>query len=167
MKTLVDILKQTLTQQAMLYEQYLPVAREETSAIIDHNIEKITVCLSKKEYFLAEVQEFEDKRLFIMRDIREKLNLKSSQAKLADLTRLLPAEEQSEVSAIHQRLRKVLYEVERMNRANNIMLREALKNIHETFEQVMGKTVSKDEYNAVGIVREKIEVRRSLFNQMA
>lgn len=167
MKTLIEILKKTLLEEARLYEEYLPVSKEENKAIIHHDLEKVNQCLAKKELLICQAQEFEGKRVLITKEIRERLNLKPREARLSNFVKFLDEKDAKELKEIQERLKKTLNEVRFINRANNIMLQEVLKNINETFEQVMGKTVTKDEYNYSGKACEKVEVRHTLINQVA
>ncbi|MFH1759612.1 MAG: flagellar protein FlgN [bacterium] len=167
MKTLINILKHTLAQEMRLYSEYLPIAREENQAIIMHDINSVNKCMNKKELFLAEVQEFEDKRMLITNELCEKLNLDSKISKLDQIIALIDDVQGEELNKIQVKLKGVLKQVKEINYANEILLREALENLNQTVDNALGKKVSRDEYDFAGRAHEKVEVKYSLFNLTA
>lgn len=128
MASLMENLIEVLSQESEEYEGLLALSQKKTRIIASANLEDLQKITDDEQEVVGRLSRLEKKRVEITADIANVMNRDVNEMKLLDLIEMMadrPAE-QAELAKSHDRLRRTVRELQRINEQNMELLRDAL-----------------------------------------
>lgn len=125
MENLIDILNRECGE----YEGLLEISQRKTSVIVSGNLENLQKITDEEQNKVIRLGSLERRRTEVTADIATVLNKDVTQLTLTNLIDMLegrPAE-QSALAESHDRLRRTVRELKRVNEQNGALLRDSLE----------------------------------------
>jgi len=152
MENLIDVLEKECSE----YEVLLALSRKKTPIIVGGNLEELQKITDEEQEVVSRVGNLEKKRIIVTADIANVLNKDVNTLKLAHLVEMLAGRpsEQSSLAESHDRLQRVVGELQQINEHNRELLNNALEMVE--FELNM--------YQAMKAAPETANYNRSAYN---
>lgn len=131
MASLMENLIQVLEQESEEYEGLLSLSQKKTPIIVSNDLEKLQKITDDEQVIVSRINQLEKKRTEVVADIANVLNRDVDTLKLANLIEMLASRpvEQAKLAEAHDRLRKSVYGLKRVNEQNGELLTNALEMI--------------------------------------
>lgn len=129
MASLMENLIEVLDKESKEYENLLGLSMKKTPAIVAGNLEELAKITDEEQNVVGRLNHLDGKRQEVFSDIANVINKDVKTLKLSDLIDLLSQrpEEQQKLAKVHDRLKTVVHEVERVNGQNRMLLQNALE----------------------------------------
>ena len=123
-ETLIDVLEKENTE----YENLLQLSMEKTGIIVENDIEALSKMIVKEQQVVERINALERKRTDATNDIAMVLNRKPDTLTLEHLAELLAGQKKEceALKNVHDRLKKTLGSMVRVNDSNKELLRESI-----------------------------------------
>jgi len=152
MENLIDVLDKECSE----YEVLLALSQRKTPIIVGGNLEELQKITDEEQEIVSRIGNLEKRRVTVTADIANVLNKDVNTLKLAHLVEMLagrPSEQRS-LAENHDRLQRVIGELQRINEHNRELLSNALEMVE--FELNM--------YQAMKAAPETANYNRSAYN---
>ena len=123
-ETLIDVLEKENTE----YEKLLELSMEKTGIIVDGNVDALNEIVAKEQQLVDRINTLEKKRTEATNDIAIVLNKKPDMLTLEYMTELLAGQKKEcdALKSVHDRLKKTLGNMVRVNDYNKELLRDSI-----------------------------------------
>lgn len=131
MASLLENLIETLTKENDEYVQLLALSREKTGRIVSADLEGLQDIVGREQVIVERIGELEKKREECAADISNVLNIPVSELKIDKLVMMLEKQpaDQKRLMEVHDRLKKTLSDMVKVNDNNKALLQESLEMI--------------------------------------
>lgn len=129
MASLMENLIQVLGNLCDEYEDLLGLSRQKTPVIISGNLEELSKITDEEQLVVSRINHLDHKRQEVIRDIANVVNRDVEDLKLTSIIQMLeprPVERQN-LSAVYDRLKLVVGQVQQVNSQNSELLANALE----------------------------------------
>ncbi len=129
MASLMENLIEVLDKECSEYEVLLALSQRKTPIIVSGNLEDLQKITDEEQEVVSRVSNLEKRRVTVTADIANVLNKDVETLKLANLVDMLagrPAEQRA-LAESHDRLQRVVRELQRINEQNRELLSNALE----------------------------------------
>ena len=125
MENLVDI----LDKECGMYEKLLGLSSRKTTIIVKGDLKALAEITDEEQYIIGDIQGLEKKRVTVMSDIANVLNMDVNSLKLTDLIQVLEKRptEQKNLAMQRDRLAQVADHVRRVNGQNQELLKSSIE----------------------------------------
>ncbi len=168
MASLIEELIQVLEQECLIYEELFRVSDTKTRAIVRGDIGQLQKITDNEQNVVDEVLILEKRRQNIVNDIAVVLNQKNKAMTVADIVRIMEGqpEFQKPLSELHQRMRSVVSELQRINGQNRELLENALEmtEFNINILQTAGQAPETANYDKKSYSGDMLGVARSQFD---
>lgn len=125
MENLITVLE----QEASEYEILVGLSRNKTPVIITGELEKLAQITDEEQIVVGRIQRLERQREEVIGDIANVLNKDVNNLKLVNLIEMLKGrpEEKVHLAEVHDKLKDVVHQMERVNEQNRELIRNALE----------------------------------------
>lgn len=128
MASIIDELISALEDELVLYQKLIPLAEEKAVAIIENNLERLSVVTQSEQDLLDEITLLENRRERSVNNIKDVLNRRNEELNLDRIISFLgkqPAE-QGKLKAVQKELRTVTDRLKQINLQNKSLIEESL-----------------------------------------
>lgn len=128
MASLLENLINILTKENEEYEQLLDLSQEKIGKIVSADLEGLQAIMGKEQPIIERIAVLENQREECVADMGNVLNIPAEAMKLDTLIRLLEKQpaDQKKLIAVHDKLKKTVSQMVKVNDSNKVLLREAL-----------------------------------------
>lgn len=125
MENLIEVLE----KESGEYENLLGLSMKKTSVIVAGDLEELAKITDEEQAVVSRINRLDVKRQEVFADIANVINRDVKMLKLSDLVTMLAQrpEEQQKLAKVHDKLKTVVHEVEKVNSQNRILLQNALE----------------------------------------
>lgn len=125
MENLIDVLGNLCDE----YENLLGLSRNKTPVIVAGNLEELSKITDEEQIVVSRINHLDHKRQEVVRDIANVVNKDVEDLKLTSIIQMLEPRpvEQKNLSAVYDRLRVIVEQVQRVNAQNKELLTSALE----------------------------------------
>lgn len=125
MENLIEV----LGKESGEYENLLGLSMKKTPVIVAGNLEELAKITDEEQIVVGRINRLDVKRQEVFADIANVINRDVNKLKLSDLVALLAQrpEEQQKLAKVHDKLKTVVHEVEKVNGQNRTLLQNALE----------------------------------------
>lgn len=129
MASLIDSLIEALEQENALYEELIKLSEEKTGIIVKGDIEALDVITGKEQEVIAQINRADRKREEATNDIAMVFGKNPKDFTLDKISELLKgkSDEQNRVNSIHDKLKRTMAGMVKINEANKVLLQESLE----------------------------------------
>ncbi len=129
MASLMENLIEVLDKEGREYESLLGLSMKKTPVIVSGNLEELAKITEEEQIVVSKILNLDNKRQELFTDIANVINRDVKKLMLADLVDLLSQrpQEQQKLAKVHDRLKTVVHEVERVNSQNRTLIQNALE----------------------------------------
>lgn len=129
MASLMENLIEVLDKESREYESLLGLSMKKTPVIVSGNLEELAKITEEEQIVVSKIANLDNKRQELFADIANVINRDVKKLMLGDLVDILAQrpQEQQQLAKVHDRLRAVVHEVERVNNQNRILIENALE----------------------------------------
>ena len=129
MASLMENLIEVLSQESDEYEGLLALSQRKTRIIASANLDDLQKITDDEQEVVGRLTRLEKKRIEVTADIANVLNKDVEKMKLPDLIEMMANRpgEQAQLAQSHDRLRRTVRELQRINEQNKELLRDALE----------------------------------------
>jgi len=129
--SLIEELIDTLTREADIYEQMIPLAEKKTQIIVANDLEALQAITEQEQVAIEQVGALERKRQEVIVNIGIVLNRNPSTLNFRTLIKLLAkqTEEQKKLRELHDRLRRIVGRLSDINKKNKALIEQSLEMI--------------------------------------
>ena len=129
MASLMENLIEVLDKESREYESLLGLSMKKTPVIVSGNLEELAKITEEEQIVVSKITNLDHKRQEVFADIANVINRDVKKLMLADLVDLLAQrpQEQQKLAKVHDRLKTVVHEVERVNNQNRMLIENALE----------------------------------------
>lgn len=129
MASLMENLIEVLEKESGEYENLLALSTRKTPVIVAGNLEELAKITDEEQIVVGRIGRLDTKRQEVFADIANVINKDVKTLKLSDLIEMLKArpEEQQKLAKVHDRLRTVVHEVQKVNGQNRTLIQNALE----------------------------------------
>lgn len=129
MASLMENLIEVLNEECGEYENLLGLSRKKTPVIVAGNLDELAKVTDEEQNVVSRINLLDHKRQEVFADIANVINKDVKTMKLSDLIAMLASrpEEQQKLAKVHDRLKTVVHEVERVNGQNRVLIQNALE----------------------------------------
>lgn len=129
MASLMENLIEVLDRESLEYESLLGLSIKKTPVIVSGNLEELAKITEEEQIVVGRISNLDNKRQELFADIANVINRDVKTLMLADLVDMLNQrpQEQQKLAKVHDRLRTVVHEVERVNIQNRALIENALE----------------------------------------
>lgn len=127
MENLIDVLQ----AESQEYEILLELSTRKTPVIVAGNLEELAKITDEEQTVVGRITHLENKRREVFADIANVINRDVKTLLLSDLIEILGKrpKEQQELANVHDRLKRVVHEVKRVNGQNRVLIQNSLEMI--------------------------------------
>lgn len=129
MASLMEEFINVLEQEEVKYAQLVEVSRSKTDTIIYSKIDALQDITEQEQLLLEEIGKLDHQRRTLRKDMSSVLNIKVEELtllNLADMFKTRP-EDQQRLMDLREKLRLTLIEVAKINKENDVLLKQALE----------------------------------------
>lgn len=129
MASLMENLIEVLNEESREYEGLLSISQRKTPIIVSGNLEELQKITDEEQDMVTRLNGLERRRTEVTADIATVLNkdvTKLTLTNLIDIMSARPAEQQA-LAEVHDKLRKTVRELQRVNEQNGALLKDALE----------------------------------------
>ena len=129
MASLMENLIEVLNEESREYEGLLSISQRKTPIIVSGNLEELQKITDEEQDMVTRLSGLERRRTEVTADIATVLNkdvTKLTLTNLIDIMSARPAEQQA-LAEVHDRLRRSVRELQRVNEQNGALLKDALE----------------------------------------
>lgn len=125
MENLIDVLE----KESGEYRNLLGLSMKKTPVIVAGNLEELAKITDEEQIVVSRINHLDNARQDVFADIANVINKDVKTMKLTDLIAMLASrpEEQQKLAKVHDELRTVVHEVERVNGQNRVLIQNALE----------------------------------------
>lgn len=129
MASLMENLIEVLDKESREYESLLGLSMKKTPVIVSGNLEELAKITEEEQIVVSKIVNLDNKRQELFADIANVINRDVKKLMLADLVDILAQrpQEQQKLAKVHDRLKTVVHEVERVNNQNRTLIQNALE----------------------------------------
>lgn len=129
MASLMENLIEVLEKESGEYENLLGLSMKKTPVIVSGSLEDLAKITDEEQIVVGRIGHLDVKRQEVFADIANVINRDVKTLKLPDLIAMLAKrpEEQQKLAKVHDKLKAVVHEVERVNGQNRVLLQNALE----------------------------------------
>ena len=129
MASLMENLIEVLDKESREYESLLGLSMKKTPVIVSGNLEELAKITEEEQIVDSKIVNLDNKRQEVFADIANVINRDVKKLMLADLVDILAQrpQEQQKLAKVHDRLKTVVHEVERVNNQNRTLIQNALE----------------------------------------
>lgn len=129
MASLMENLIEVLDKESREYESLLGLSMKKTPVIVSGNLEELAKITEEEQIVVGRISHLDSKRQELFADIANVINRDVKMLMLADLVNILNQrpQEQQKLAKVHDRLKTVVHEVERVNGQNRTLIENALE----------------------------------------
>lgn len=129
MASLMENLIEVLDEESRVYESLLGLSMKKTPVIVAGDLEELAKITEEEQIVVGRITNLDNKRQVLFADIANVINRDVKKLMLADLVDLLAQrpQEQQKLAKVHDRLKTVVHEVERVNDQNRALIQNALE----------------------------------------
>lgn len=129
MASLMENLIEVLEEESREYRSLLGLSTEKTPVIVSGDLEKLAKITDEEQIVVSRINHLDMKRQEVFADIANVINKDVKTLKLTDLIAMLASrpKEQQDLAKVHDELRSVVHEVERVNGQNRVLIQNALE----------------------------------------
>ena len=129
MASLMENLIEVLDKECREYESLLGLSMKKTPVIVSGNLEELAKITEEEQIVVSKIVNLDNKRQELFADIANVINRDVKKLMLADLVDILAQrpQEQQKLAKVHDRLKTVVHEVERVNNQNRTLIQNALE----------------------------------------
>ena len=129
MASLMENLMDVLENEIVAYEELLGLSMQKTPVIVAGNLEELTRITDEEQLVVGRLNRLEKERAQVMKDIANVMNKDVNQLKLVNLIQMLESrpQESQRLSQIHDQLKTVTKNMQRVNEQNRELLANALE----------------------------------------
>ena len=129
MASLMENLIEVLDKESREYESLLGLSMKKTPVIVSGNLEELAKITEEEQIVVSRIANLDTKRQELFADIANVINRDVKKLMLADLVDILAQrpQEQQKLAKVHDRLKTVVHEVERVNNQNRTLIQNALE----------------------------------------
>lgn len=129
MASLMENLMDVLEKECVAYEELLGLSMQKTPVIVAGNLEELTRITDEEQLVVGRINRLEKERMQVMKDIANVMNKDVNQLKLVGLIQMLESrpQESQRLSQIHDSLKAVTANMQRVNEQNKELLKNALE----------------------------------------
>lgn len=129
MASLMENLIKILDRECSEYEGLLDISQRKTPIIASGNLENLQKITDEEQNMVNKITRLEHERIMVIQDIATVLNKDVAELKLTNLVDLMAARpaEQKLLAGVHDRLRGLVRELQRVNEQNRELLKDALE----------------------------------------
>lgn len=129
MASLMENLIEVLNEESREYEGLLSISQRKTPIIVSGNLEELQKITDEEQDMVTRLNGLERRRTEVTADIATVLNkdvTKLTLTNLIDIMSARPAEQQA-LAEVHDKLRKTVRELQRVNEQNGALLKDAME----------------------------------------
>lgn len=128
MASLIENLIDVLTKENDEYEKLLNLSMEKTQIIVAGDVDALNAKVNEEQLVVGRINNLEKKRIEATNDIAMVLNRKPEDMTLGKLSELLAGQkaESEAIKSIHDKLRKTLANMVKVNESNMMLLQESI-----------------------------------------
>ncbi len=132
MASLMENLLDVLEQEEVLYEELLGLSMKKPPVIIQGDITSLQTITDEEQGVVSKINNLDQKREEVMKDIANVLNKDVNTLKLTDLVKMLESQpkEQGKLSELSLRLKETTKQMKRVNEQNKELLATALEMVN-------------------------------------
>ena len=129
MASLMENLMDVLEKECIAYEELLGLSMHKTPVIVAGNLEELTRITDEEQLVVGRINRLEKERMQTMKDIANVMNKDVNSLKLVNLIQILEGrpQESKRLSQIHDDLKRVTTNMQRVNEQNRELLANALE----------------------------------------
>lgn len=129
MASLMENLIDVLDKESREYENLLGLSMKKTPVIVAGDLEELAKITDEEQIVVDRINHLDTKRQEVFKDVANVINKDVNTLKLPDLIDMLSKrpQEQQKLAIVHDRLKEVAHNVERVNGQNRILLQNALE----------------------------------------
>lgn len=120
-------LAEILKKESILYEKLLKIAEKKKKTLINNEIETLFEHVETDQELIDHVTKLEDRRLEIMSEIDDKLDINSDELSYQEFIKKVPDNWEEKLNPIREDLVKTLEEFHVLNEENKRLIEEAVK----------------------------------------
>ncbi len=131
MASIIDELISALEGELVLYEKLIPLAEAKAVAIIENDLEQLSVVTQSEQNLLDEIAVIENRRERSVDNIKDVLNRKNEDINLDRIISFLEKQpsEQGKLKAVQKELKAVTDRLKQINLQNKSLIEESLEMI--------------------------------------
>lgn len=129
MASLMESLIEVLEKESQEYKNLLGLSMKKTPVIIAGNLEELAKITDEEQIVVNNINHLDRKRQEIFADVANVINKDVKELLLADLIKMLEPrpQEQQKLAKVHDKLKAIVHEVERVNGQNRMLIQNALE----------------------------------------
>lgn len=129
MASLMENLIEVLDKESREYENLLGLSMRKTPVIVSGNLEELAKITEEEQIVVSKITNLDHKRQELFADIANVINRDVNKLMLADLVAILAQrpQEQQKLAKVHDKLKTVVHDVERVNQQNKVLIENALE----------------------------------------
>jgi len=144
LKKLLDYLTKELTY----YKSLLNYSKQKNKALIDNNIEDISVITLKEEKLVSKIRDLEKQRIELLKNIAAQNKIEISELNITKLSELINNEKlKTELLKTKDLLNDCLNELRKLNDQNTEMIKQTLEIINHSLKTVTVTAADPQVYN--------------------
>lgn len=131
MASLVEELITTLMQEYKVYQELLPIEEEKTNVIVRNDLQALQQITDQEQNVVDKINFLERKREEILVNIGTVINRDPKTLHIQTMIELLEKQpkEQTQLSEVHDNLKKIIHKLMEKNRHNNSLIQQSLEMI--------------------------------------
>ncbi|WP_099469208.1 flagellar protein FlgN [Konateibacter massiliensis] len=129
MASLMETLMDVLEKEDSAYEQLIELSKEKTTIIVEGNIEKLHEITEREQPIVENIQQLEQTRAEVMKDIAIVFNKDVEELKLRTIIEMLKGQptEQERLAELHDKLGETVRMMAAINENNQMLLEHSLE----------------------------------------
>ncbi len=129
MASLMENLIEVLDEESREYKNLLGLSMKKTPVIVAGQLEELAKITDEEQIVVSRINHLDSKRQDVFADIANVINKDVKTMKLTDLIAMLASrpKEQQKLAKVHDELKTVVHEVERVNGQNRVLIQNALE----------------------------------------
>lgn len=129
MASLMENLIEVLTKENEEYQSLIVLSKEKTPILIKGDLDALTQITEKENVIVSRIQNFEKKRIDIMKDIGNVTNKNYEDIKLDNLIEMMKDRlvERDALKALHDNLKQTMHDIQILNDRNRELIKNSLE----------------------------------------
>ncbi len=150
MNELLDELSSVLEREVNCYQELIQSARAEQQALIRGKLQELKLAIEAQELLIASTKALEETRRQIGRTLAGRLGVSNGDLTLTRLIELGYDDEAGRITALRDKVRQVVRELDRLNAGNAQLINSSIEFINQTMWVLLQPRTGKTTYSPEG-----------------
>lgn len=146
MASLIDELKNILSEELAIYKELIPISETKTRIIVENNLEALQEITGREQAAVDRIMSLERKREAVMNDIRTVINRRTGDFNLRTLISLMGkhTQQQQELSKLRDGLNDAVGRLVSINNRNKALIEQSLEMIEFNMNFIQSTRMAAD-----------------------